>query len=167
LRGPKVPSFIHQDLITKEQIVELAESHLAATDKFVTKCNVGPGNHIEIWIDGETPVQISDCVSLSRFIEGSLDREKEDFSLEVSSHGATNPLTDKRQFKKHIGKNFEIKLNDGSNAEGELIQLGEEDLTIRYKVRENKPIGKGKITVEKQQTIPFITIKESKIKLKF
>jgi ribosome maturation factor RimP len=154
-------------LITKEQIFALADEHFKGTDKFVTKVNASTGNHIEVFIDGETAVTISDCVDLSRHIEKSLDREKEDFSLEVSSHGAANPLVNYRQYKKHLGKTFEIKLNDNTKHEGELIEFNEQELTIKYSVRENKPIGKGKITVEKQEKIPFNSIKESKIKLKF
>jgi ribosome maturation factor RimP len=154
-------------LITKEQILALAEAHLNGTDKFVTRINVGSGNGIEILIDGDTPVSIKDCVGLSRFIEANLDREKEDFAIEVSSHGAANPLVNQRQYKKHIGKTFEIKLNDDTKHEGELVEYNENELTIKYSTRENKPIGKGKVTVEKKETIPFKTIKESKVKLKF
>jgi ribosome maturation factor RimP len=167
LRGPAVPSFFLCILITKEQILELAFEHLKSTDKFVTHCTVLPGNHIEILIDGDTPVLISECVNLSRFIEKRFDREKEDFSLEVSSHGATNPLVNVRQYKKHIGKNLEIKLLDGNKEEGELTEIEESGIVIKYKLREKKPVGKGKITVEKTQSIPFNQIKETKIKLKF
>jgi ribosome maturation factor RimP len=154
-------------MIAKEQILQLAEEHFKGTDRFITNVNVKAGNVIEILIDGETPVNIKDCVGLSRFIEGRLDREKEDFALEVSSHGAANPLVDKRQYKKHIGKIFEIKLEDNTWHEGELLEFNENELVITYKTRESKPIGKGKVTVEKKETIPFTTIKESKIKLKF
>ena len=154
-------------MITKEHILALAEEHLKTTDKFVTRCTVSPVNHIELLIDGDTAVQISECVELSRFIEKSLDREKEDFSLEVSSHGATNPLVNVRQYKKHIGKTLEVKLIDGNKEEGELSEIEESGIVIKFKVRENKPIGKGKITVEKTQNIPFNQIKETKIKLKF
>lgn len=154
-------------MITKEHILALVEEHLKTTDKFVTRCTVSPGNHIELLIDGDTAVQISECVELSRFIEKSLDREKEDFSLEVSSHGATNPLVNVRQYKKHIGKTLEVKLLDGNKEEGELSEIEESGIVIKFKVRENKPIGKGKITVEKTQNIPFNQIKETKIKLKF
>lgn len=154
-------------MITKEQILSLAEAHLNQSDKFVTKINVNPGNHIEVFIDGDTAVNIKDCVDLSRFIEGNLDREKEDFAIEVSSHGASSPLVDLRQYKKHIGKTFEIKLNDNSKHEGELVELNDNELIISYKTREQKPIGKGKVTVEKRETFPFTNIKESKIKLKF
>lgn len=154
-------------MIVKEQILQLAEAHLKGTDKFVTKITVSPGNLIEVFIDGDTAVNIKDCVALSRFIEGSLDRDKEDFAIEVSSHGAATPLVNQRQYKKHIGKTFEIKLNDNTKHEGELVEYNENELTIKYTARENKPIGKGKVTVEKKETIPFKTIKESKIKLKF
>lgn len=154
-------------MIAKEQILQLAEAHLNGTDKFVTKINVSPGNVIEVFIDGDTPVTIKDCVGLSRFIEGSLDRDREDFAIEVSSHGAASPLVNQRQYKKHIGKTFEIKLNDNTKHEGELVEYNEKELIIKYSTRENKPIGKGKVTVEKKETIPFTTIKESKIKLKF
>lgn len=154
-------------MIAKERIIGLAEEHFKGTDKFITNVNVRSGNLIEILIDGVSPVNIKDCAGLSRFIEGNLDREKEDFALEVSSHGAASPLVDKRQYQKHIGKTIEIKLEDDTQHEGELVEFNENELIIKYSTRENKPIGKGKVTVEKQETIPFTTIKESKIKLKF
>lgn len=154
-------------MVSKEHILSLAQQHFEGTDKFVTKIHVGTGNTIEVLIDGDTPVNIKDCVALSRFIEGNLDREKEDFALEVSSHGAASPLVNIRQYKKHIGKIFEIKLNDNTVHEGELASFNESEIQLKFTARENKPIGKGKINVEKKETIQFNTIKEAKIKLKF
>jgi len=154
-------------LITKEHILSLANEHLQGGSVFVTGIKIGSDNHINLFIDGDAGVTIKDCVGLSRAIEGSLDREKDDFSLDVSSHGATTPLVMPRQYTKHIGRDFEVKLNDGSQAEGELIAFNETGLTLQYSVRENKPVGKGKVTVTKQLLVPFSEIKESKIKLKF
>jgi ribosome maturation factor RimP len=127
---------------------------------------VGSDNHINVFIDGDRGVTISDCVDLSRFIEKSLG-DSENFSLDVSSHGASTPLTMPRQYKKHIGRDFEIKLIDGTKAEGTLVECHDETILLEYSVREDKPIGKGKVTVTKQQQINFNEIKESKIKLKF
>jgi ribosome maturation factor RimP len=104
---------------------------------------------------------------LSRAVEGSLDRGREDFSLDVSSHGATTPLVLPRQFPKHIGRQFEIRLHDGSKVEGNLVTCDEELLKVEFTVRENKPVGKGKITVVKEQVLRFNDIKEAKIKLKY
>lgn len=123
-------------------------------------------NHIHVFVDGDRGVTISDCVDLSRHLEKSLG-ESEDFSLDVSSHGASSPLTLPRQYYKHVGRDFEIKLNDGTKAEGTLMECNDEQIKLEYSVRENKPLGKGKITVVKHHVINYSQIKESKIKLKF
>ncbi len=154
-------------MITKEHIQQLADKHLENTNIFVTGIKIGSDNHINVFIDGDEGVTIKDCVTLSRAIEGSLDRERDDFALDVSSHGATTPLVMPRQFKRHVGRDFEIKLLSGDKAEGTLVSCSDEKLTLEYSTRENKPVGKGKVTVIKQQEVPFSEIKEAKIKLKY
>ncbi len=154
-------------MITNEQILELANEHLKETKLFITGIRIGADNQINVFVDGDEGVTIKDCVGLSRHLEQSLDREKEDFSLDVSSHGAAAPLVLLRQYPKHVGRDFEIKLLDGTKAEGKLIECNNDGVTLEFVVRENKPIGKGKINVTKQHTIKYNQIKESKIKLKF
>ena len=166
-RGQKSPILLVTILITKEHILGLASAHLKDGEIYVTGIKIGSDNQISLYIDGDEGVTIQDCVGLSRAIESALDRQKEDFSLDVSSHGATTPLVMPRQYTRHIGRNFEIRLLDGTRAEGNLVAAGENEIKIEYSNRENKPIGKGKITVVKQQTIKYEEIKESKIKLKY
>jgi ribosome maturation factor RimP len=165
-QGTQVPYFIDKNLLTKEKITELANQHLANGPLFVTGVRVGSDNHVTVFIDGDRGVTISDCVELSRFIEKTLG-DTVDFSLDVSSHGASTPLVLPRQYKKHIGRDFEIKLLDGTKAEGTLVECNDEQLKLEYSVREDKPLGKGKVTVTKQQLINYNQIKESKVKLKF
>lgn len=166
-RGQNVPYFIVEILITKEQIEQLAKAHLNNSAIYLTGVKVSADNHINVFIDGDAGVTIKDCVDLSRAIEGALDRDKQDFSLDVSSHGATSPLTMPRQYQKHIGRNLEVKLTDGTKTEGELTHVTETGFSLKQETRENKPIGKGKVTVVKQQDIDYINVKEAKIKLKF
>lgn len=154
-------------MITKELILSLANAHLKDSAVFVTGIKIGADNSINIFIDGDEGVTINDCVMLSRAIESQLDREKQDFSLDVSSHGAVTPLVLPRQYPKHIGRNFEVKLLNGEKAEGTMVSCNNEGFVLEYSVRENKPVGKGKITVVKQQTLTYNQIKESKIKLKY
>lgn len=154
-------------MITKEHILSLANDHLNGSPIFVTGVRISSDNQINVFIDGDEGVTISDCVALSRAIEGSLDRGKDDFALDVSSHGATTPLILPRQYKKHIGRTFEIKLVDGTKTEGDLVSFDDEALELESTSRENKPIGKGKITVTRKQSVRFDQIKESKIKLKY
>lgn len=154
-------------MINKTYITQLAEQHLNSGLIYLTSVKVSADNQIQIFIDGDEGVTITDCVSLSRFIEKTLNETTEDFSLDVSSHGATTPIELPRQYKRHIGREFEIKLNNGTKVSGLLTEFNNEHLILNYQERENKPIGKGKITVNKQHKINLNEIKESKIKLKF
>ena len=61
-------------------------------------------NVIEIYIDAPNHILIVDCVELSRYVEGCLDREKDDFELQVSSPGATEAFKVVPQYKKYVGK---------------------------------------------------------------
>lgn len=165
--GTKVPYFIVKNLISKEHILKLAEEFLLNTSIFVSGIKISSDNHINLFIDGDNGVTIKDCVGLSRFIEGNLSRKKDDYALDVSSHGATTPLVYPRQYPKHIGRNFEIKLQDGTKTEGVLVSCNDKEIKLETTTRENKVIGKGKIDVIKQELILFEKVKESKIKLKY
>ena len=80
-------------------------------------------------------MKVEDCMAVSRGIEHNLDREEEDFSLEVLSAGVSEPLTEWRQYKKNVGRGIELKLENGDKREGTLIAVAEETLTIEEKVR--------------------------------
>ena len=91
----------------KDTVAELLKQSLQKrSDLFLIDFEILDGNKIRIVIDGDSGVLVEDCMYVSRAIEHNLDREEQDFSLEVSSAGATTPLKDKRQFKKHIGRNY-------------------------------------------------------------
>lgn len=156
-----------KNLISKEHILALANEHLKGGPIFVTGIRISSDNQINVFVDGDEGVTIKDCVGLSRAIESVLDEQKDLFALDVSSHGATTPLVLPRQYKKHIGRNFEVKMADGEKTEGELVACNDQEIELESSVRENKPVGKGKVTVIKRETIKYDQIKEAKIKLKY
>ncbi len=134
---------------------------------FLIEMTISPANQIRIIIDGDQGVTVKDCIAVSRAIEHNLDREEEDFSLEVSSAGISQPLLMARQYKKNIGRKLLVKTRAGDKIEGTLARVSETDCELHWKVREPKPIGKGKITVEKQAVIPYSEIEEATVKIKF
>jgi ribosome maturation factor RimP len=72
-------------------------------------------------LDGDNGVLVDDCIFISRAIEHNLDREEQDFSLEVTSCGATSPLQFPRQYNKHIGRHSGGKnCQEGEKLEGVL-----------------------------------------------
>ena len=136
-------------------------------DLFLIDFSLSNDNAIKIVIDGDNGVLVEDCMYVSRAIEHNIDRDEHDFSLEVLSSGATTPLTLPRQYKKHIGRYLEVKTSDSKNLEGELIDVNDEGVVLKWKTREPKPIGKGKVTITKEANVGFNNIKEAKVKIKF
>ena len=83
------------------------------------------------------------------------------------SVGATTPLQQKRQYKKNIGRSLEVKTTAGAKLEGTLAEATDENVTLTWKAREPKPVGKGKVTVQKTEVIPYENIVEAKVMIKF
>ncbi len=136
------------------------------SDLFLIEFSMSQDNHIRVILDGDKGVLVEDCIFVSRAIEHNIDREEYDFSLEVMSAGATAPLVHKRQYKKNLKRTLEVRTSS-NKIEGTLTSATETDILLEWKVREPKPIGKGKVTVKKQANIPYEDILEAKVMIKF
>ena len=144
----------------------LAKALEERNDLFLIDLSIGTDNQIKIILDGDAGVSIEDCMFVSRAIEHNLDREEQDFSLEVMSAGVTSPLVNKRQYKKNISRDLKVKTASGQ-MEGTLTGANENEITLEWKSKEPKPIGKGKIVVKKQANIAYSDIVEAKVMIKF
>jgi ribosome maturation factor RimP len=129
---------------------------LAITDSF----------KIIVTLDGDTGVALQDCIDVSRAIENNLDREEQDFSLEVASVGVGSPLKMVRQYKKNVGRTLIVKLAT-QTIEAELVEANDNFIILSWKAREPKKVGKGKETVQKKQEIPYTDIKEAIVTVTF
>ena len=136
-------------------------------DLFLIDLKISPDSKISVILDGDKGVSVEDCMLISRAIEHNLDREEEDFSLEVTSAGAASPLTQVRQYKKNIGRMLQVKSKELKKIEAKLTEVDDEHITLEWMAREPKPVGKGKITVEKQAKIAYDDILEAKVIIKF
>lgn len=154
-------------MIKKQQIIDLIEEHLVGTDKFIVDVKVSPSNKIEVYVDAPGHLSIADCVALSRHIEGNLDREKEDFALEVSSPGATQPFKVMQQYKKYINTKVEAITKEGVKHQGILLSANESEFVIEETRKEKKPNGKGNQTIVENITLTYNQIKETKSVLPF
>jgi ribosome maturation factor RimP len=145
----------------KEKVHELIEAGLKEKPElFLVDVSISSAFKIMVSIDGDQGVMLQDCIDLSRAIEHNLDREEQDFSLEVASVGIGTPLKLIRQYKKNIGRALIVKL-EAEIIEAELIEVTEKTITLAWEAREPKKIGKGKETVKKTQSIPYEDIKEA------
>ncbi|WPR71816.1 ribosome assembly cofactor RimP [Flavobacterium sp. NG2] len=121
---------------------------------------------IIVTIDGDNGVVLQDCIDISRAVEANLDREEQDFSLEVASFGVGAPLKLVRQYKKNIGRTLIVK-TETEKLEAELVDANDDFVILSWEAREPKKIGKGKETVQKKLEIPYGDIKEAIVTVTF
>ncbi len=152
----------------QEKVTQLLNDFLETReDLFLIDLSISETKAIKVVLDGDNGVSVEDCVAASRAIEHQFDRDVVDFSLEVTSAGATAPLTQMRQFKKNKNRTIKLVTVENEKYEAELVDANDEEIKLRWKTREPKPVGKGKVTVTKEESIAYNNIKEAKVKLKF
>jgi ribosome maturation factor RimP len=133
---------------------------------YLIELSISVNNKVQVVIDGDNGVSLSETMRISRVINDNFDREVEDFSLEVSTPDIAHPLKVKRQYIKNLNRILKVKTEE-VELEGTLVIADEDKIVLQWKVREPKPVGKGKVTVDKTATLEYIEIKEAKVKILF
>lgn len=152
----------------REKVEVLVNEFLAEReDLFLIETKISAGQDITVILDGDDGVTLQDCLDASRAIEFNLDREEEDFSLQVMSAGLSEPLVTPRQFRKNIEREIEIWLKNDEEIEGELTEVSETNITLILKYRRPKLIGKGKEDVVEERVIALEDIRKALVKVKF
>lgn len=150
----KVQEFLEAELVERKHL-------------FLIDLSINDANKISVVLDGDYGVNLQDCIDVSRAIENKLDRDEQDFSLEVASAGISSPLKLVRQFKKNIGRTLKVKTITSEEVEAKLTLADDEKITLIWQAREPKKVGKGKETVEKKLEIPYNSIKEAIVIISF
>lgn len=117
-------------MISKNVVKEIVNEWLEDKDYFLVDVEINPDNRIVVEIDHADGVWIEDCAVLSRFIESKLDREEEDYELEVGSAGLGQPFKVPQQYINHIGKEVEVLDHDGKKVEGLLKSVEGNEFTV-------------------------------------
>ncbi|MDG1697433.1 MAG: ribosome assembly cofactor RimP [Polaribacter sp.] len=153
--------------MNQTKVIDLVNEALALNKSlYLIDLSISTTNKIQITVDGDNGVPLSECIRISRNVEHNFDREEEDFSLEVSTPDIAHPLKVKRQYIKNINRILKIKTSE-QEFEGTLVEADEDKIVLNWKAREPKPIGKGKVTVNKAAIISYKDIKEAKVKIVF
>jgi len=123
-------------MIDKSEVVQFVEERIEELNSnlFWVSVDVGTGNTIKVVLDGDNGVSIEQCISVSRNVEHNFDRELEDFSLEVTSYGLTQPLILDRQFMKYINKSVEVVNIDQKKYIGKLISYTDGNVKIELEL---------------------------------
>ncbi|UOK43986.1 MULTISPECIES: ribosome assembly cofactor RimP [Flavobacterium] len=151
----------------KEKVSGILEEALEQKPSlFLIDLTITDAFKIIVTLDGDNGVTLQDCIDVSRVVENGLDREEQDFLLEVASAGATSPLRMPRQFKKNIGRKLKVT-TAAEKIEANITDANDEFIVLEWTAREPKQIGKGKETVQKRAEIKYEDIKEAIVIITF
>jgi len=117
-------------MITGEFITDLVTKHIGGTDIFLVEVLVKPGNAITVHVDRPEGISIDECVKISRYLNENLDRDVEDYSLEVSSPGLSGAFKVKQQYEKNLGREIEVLYTDGIKVKGKLQKVSDEGVVL-------------------------------------
>ncbi len=155
-----------QEITSIQAIEDLVGQILSESeDVFLVSVRIKPTNNIKVFLDADSGLSIDKCVKVNRQMYRTIEENAwypdGNFSLEVSSAGIEEPLKMLRQYKKNIGRNVEVILNDDSVLEGKLMEANENLVQLEFIEGKNKKA----VTVVKE--IPFDQIKQTTVLIAF
>ena len=149
-------------MIEKNKIEELVKEFISDKDIFLIDVKVSSANKITVLANKKDGITIDDCVMISRHLENSLDREEEDFELQVSSSGLDMPFLVREQYEMNIGKRVSVTDNEGEKYKGVLESLTDDGFDLKCIKKE-----RGKKKQEVSVPFCFNDIRSVKVVLTF
>ena len=127
-------------MIDKKLVESVVNEWLEGKEYFLVDVTVSADDCIVVTIDHAEGVWIEDCAELSRFIESHLNRDAEDYELEVGSAGLGQPFLVRRQYEIHVGEMVETQTKDGHKYQGKLLEVTDDGFTMEVE-QKVKPEG--------------------------
>lgn len=165
-RGQQSPLLLNKGM-DRTHIRSLAEEGFTRPDLFLVSIDISPKNEITVTVDGMKPVALEDCIAISRSIEHQLDRDKEDFSLTVTSSGMGNPFVVWRQYEKNAGREVEVVSRDGAKQSGILHIKSEGIIELRWEEKVKIEGTKKKEIVERNRVYPLDEVASTRVIIQF
>jgi ribosome maturation factor RimP len=153
-------------MIAREKIVNLVNEKLQE-NMFLVDVTVSQGNVIHVELDCIDGLTIDQCVVISRHIENQLDRDEEDFGLEVSSPGIDQYFKVNRQYDRNVGRELMVTTQQNEELKGKLLEAGESGITLELLIKEKSEDGKRKQMVKINQSLGYSEIKKAKVIISF
>lgn len=169
MKGTTVPFFVKLpiQMILKDTVLQIVNDYIAGSVYYLVDLNISTDNRISIEIDAFDGVSLDYCVELSKHIESKIDRETEDYELEVSSAGLTEPFKVLKQYEKNIGNEVEVLTKSGIKLSGVLVSANNDEFTVSIEKKVQPEGSKRKIIVNEDTTYNYNDIKYTKYIIRF
>lgn len=154
-------------MIDKQKVIDAVEAAIEGTDNFLVDVEISADNIITVEIDNPHGVDVDSCAAVNRAVEAVLDRDTEDFELEVGSAGLTSPFKVKGQYVKNVGNDVVVLTRNGKKLHGKLVEASDESFTISVEKKVKLEGKKRPELVAEEITIPYSEAKSVTYDLKF
>lgn len=131
-----------------KRIEELTAEFFKGTDLFLVEVKVSKGSQVQVFADSDSGMTVEKCTVLNRYLEKQLNAEmlfSDNYSLEVSSPGLSQPFKVFRQYLKNKNRDVEVLMNDGQKAEGRMTDVNENGIQLEIVRKEKNKIMDSKI----------------------
>ena len=156
-------------MINEQALAAFVQQEIANKGHFLVHFSVDGSNQIKVVLDTIEGIRLEQLTEVSRAVERNLYEQDEEmeFQLTVTSPGVGEPLTVPEQYQQNLNRLVKIVTHDGEEVEGRLINFEDQTITLEWKSKEPKPVGKGKITVTKQMDIELNKIAQARVQVEF
>lgn len=154
-------------MIEKKDIERLVEKATEGTDAFVVSVSVSGSNDIVVELDSMTGVDLDFCAAMSRSIAEELDRQDENYSLEVGSASLTAPFRVLGQYEKNLGNEVEVLTRDGRKLHGTLTDVNEDTFTVAVATKVREEGKKRPVVKDIPEVFAYPDVKEVRYRLEF
>lgn len=148
-------------MIDKKQIAEIVGKEIAGSDIFLVDVSVTPDNRVTVELDSREGLDIDTCAKITRAIEAQVDREIEDYELEVGSAGLTAPFKVVAQYEKNIGNDIEVLTRDGRKLTGRLAAVNAPEFTLEVTRKVKEPGAKRPTLVTEPLQLSMDNVKKA------
>jgi ribosome maturation factor RimP len=154
-------------MITADRIRGCIEEKLQRDNLFLVDLTVSNSNRIKVVVDSMKGITVDECAVLSRIIENELDRDEEDFDLEVSSPGLDRPLVLPVQYIKNTGRKIEVQTTDNKIIRGTLRYADDEKIEVETETKKKTKGKKKKEIIVEQLSFRFNEIRSARVLVTF
>ena len=120
----------------KAEVERIVREFIAEKGLFLVGIKISASNRITVLADTMDGIKIDECVALHRYIEKNLDRDKEDYELQVSSPGLDMPFAVIQQYYRNEGRLVEVTGTDGNKLTGLLKNVTAGGFEIETEIKE-------------------------------
>jgi ribosome maturation factor RimP len=154
-------------MIEKEAVGQIIDEWLKGKDYFLVSVDISSDDKIVVEIDHKDGVWIEDCADLSRFIESRLNRDEEDYELEVGSAGIGQPFKVLQQYINNIGEEVEVMTLEGKKLTGILKSADAEKFVVSVPTKVKADGEKRPKLVNVDEAFAYNEIKYTKYLIRF